>query len=146
MINKVSNPITIDRSSLKIQENEFVQYKNDIYKISEIIDFNYIVGINIQTKRPKRLEIKTLKAISSENISKDISIFKDVYDFRDEEFTEIQEKYLAIQPLLKNKISRDEIEEHANKIGVHFTTLYRWLKKYKSTGTIAGLLPKPSGK
>ena len=80
MINKVSNPITIDRSSLKIQENEFVQYKNDIYKISEIIDFNYIVGINIQTKRPKRLEIKTLKAISSENISKDISIFKDVYD------------------------------------------------------------------
>ena len=146
MINKVSNPITIDRSSLKIQENEFVQYKNDIYKISEIIDFNYIVGINIQTKRPKRLEIKTLKAISSENISKDISIFKDVYDFRDEEFTEIQEKYLAIQPLLKNKISRDEIEEHANKIGVHFTTLYRWLKKYKSTGTLAGLLPRPSGR
>ena len=33
MINKVSNPITIDRSSLKIQENEFVQYKNDIYKM-----------------------------------------------------------------------------------------------------------------
>ena len=146
MINKVSNPITIDRSSLKIQENEFVQYKNDIYKISEIIDFNYIVGINIQTKRPKRLEIKILKAISSENISKDISIFKDVYDFRDEEFTEIQEKYLAIQPLLKNQISRDEIEEHANKIGVHFTTLYRWLKKYKSTGTLAGLLPRPSGR
>lgn len=146
MINKVSNPITIDRSSLKIQENEFVQYKNDIYKISEIIDFNYIVGINIQTKRPKRLEIKTLKAILSENISKDISIFKDVYDFRDEEFTEIQEKYLAIQPLLKNQISRDEIEEHANKIGVHFTTLYRWLKKYKSTGTLAGLLPRPSGR
>lgn len=106
MINKVSNPITIDRSSLKIQENEFVQYKNDIYKISEIIDFNYIVGINIQTKRPKRLEIKTLKAISSENISKDISIFKDVYDFRDEEFTEIQEKYLAIQPLLSNEVKK----------------------------------------
>lgn len=146
MINKISESITIDRSSLKIQENEFVQYKNDIYKISAIIDFNYIVGINIETKRPKRLEIKTLKAISSENISKDISIFKDVNDFKDEEFSEIQEKYLAIQPLLKNQISRDEIEEHANKIGVHFTTLYRWLKKYKSTGTLAGLLPRPSGR
>lgn len=146
MINKISESITIDRSSLKIQENEFVQYKNDIYKISAIIDFNYVVGINIETKRPKRLEIKTLKAISSENISKDISIFKDVNDFKDEEFSEIQEKYLAIQPLLKNQISRDEIEEHANKIGVHFTTLYRWLKKYKSTGTLAGLLPRPSGR
>ncbi|MDN5058672.1 Mu transposase C-terminal domain-containing protein [Aliarcobacter butzleri] len=146
MINKVSESITINRSSLKIQENEFVQYKNDIYKISAIIDFNYIVGINLETKRPKRLEIKTLKAISSENISKDISIFKDVNDFKDEEFSEIQEKYLAIQPLLKNQISRDEIEEHANKIGVHFTTLYRWLNKYKSTGTLAGLLPRPSGR
>ncbi|WP_151943962.1 Mu transposase C-terminal domain-containing protein [Aliarcobacter butzleri] len=146
MINKVSESISIDRSSLKIQENEFVQYKNDIYKISAIIDFNYIVGINIETKRPKRLEIKILKAISSENISKDISIFKDINDFKDEEFSEIQEKYLAIQPLLKNQISRDEIEEHANKIGVHFTTLYRWLNKYKSTGTLAGLLPRPSGR
>lgn len=146
MINKVSEPIMIDRSSLKIQEKEFVQYKNEIYKISAIIDFNYVIGINIETKRPKRLEIKPLKAISTENISKDISIFKDVHDFKDEEFSEIQEKYLAIQPLLKNQISRDEIEEHANKIGVHFTTLYRWLKKYKSTGTLAGLLPRPSGR
>lgn len=146
MINKVSEPITIDRSSLKIQEKEFVQYKNEIYKISAIIDFNYVIGINIETKRPKRLEIKPLKAISAENISKDISIFKDVHYFKDEEFSEIQEKYLAIQPLLKNQISRDEIEEHANKIGVHFTTLYRWLKKYKSTGTLAGLLPRPSGR
>lgn len=146
MNNEKMNSISVDRSSFKIQENEFVQYKKDIYKITTIIDFSYVIGINIKTKRSKRLEIKLLKSISSNNILKDISIFKDVNDFKDEEFNEIQEKYLAIQPLLTNQISRQEIEEHANKIGVHFTTLYRWLKKYRSTGTLAGLLPRPSGR
>ena len=138
--------IKLDRSSLKIKENEFAQYKNKIYKISSIIDFTYVIGINIETKRPKRLAIQDLKPISSNEISKDIAIFKDIADYTDEEFKEIQEKYLAIQPLLSNNITREEIEEHSEKIGVHYTTLYRWLKKYKSTGTLAGLLPRPSGR
>jgi len=138
--------LKLDRSSLKIKENEFAEYKNEIYKISSIIDFTYVIGINIETKRPKRLEIQKLKPISSSEISKDISIFKDIADYSNEEFKEIQEKYLAIQPLLSNDITRDEIEEHSEKIGVHYTTLYRWLKKYKSTGTLAGLLPRPSGR
>ena len=138
--------LKLDRSSLKIKENEFAEYKNEIYKISSIIDFTYVIGINIETKRPKRLKIQKLKPISSSEISKDISIFKDIADYSNEEFKEIQEKYLAIQPLLSNDITREEIEEHSEKIGVHFTTLYRWLKKYKSTGTLAGLLPRPSGR
>lgn len=138
--------VKLDRSSLKIKENEFAQYKNEIYKISSIIDFTYVIGINIETKRPKRLAIQELKPISSNEISKDIAIFKDIADYTDEEFKKIQEKYLAIQPLLSNNITRGEIEEYSKKIGVHYTTLYRWLKKYKSTGTLAGLLPRPSGR
>lgn len=145
MIND-NNSITIDRSSLKIKENEFVKYKNEIFKISTIIDFTYVVGINIDTKRAQRLEIKLLKPISSKDILKDIQIFKDIHDYKDEELNEIQKKYLAIQPMLSDHISRQDIEEHANKIGVHFTTLYRWLKKYKSTGSLPGLLPRPSGR
>ena len=138
--------IKLDRSSLKIKENEFAKYKNEIYKISSIIDFTYVIGINIETKRPKRLAIQELKPISSSEISKDISIFKDISDYSNEEFKGIQEKYLAIQPLMSDNITREEIEEHSKKIGVHYTTLYRWLKKYKSTGTLAGLLPRPSGR
>ncbi len=146
MNENIINSLTIDRSSLKIQENEFVEYKKTIYKISTIIDFTYLIGINIDTKRSKRLLIKDLKPISSEDITKNISIYKDTSKFEDSELLEIQEKYLAIQPLITNNISRQEIEDHANKIGVHFTTLYRWLRKYRSTGSLAGLLPRPSGR
>jgi len=31
--------LKLDRSSLKIKENEFAEYKNEIYKISSIINF-----------------------------------------------------------------------------------------------------------
>ena len=146
MKEELQESVKLDRSSLKIAENEFVEYKKEIFKISSIIDFHEVVGINIETKRPKRLEIKYLKPIAPENVEMNPTIYKDINEYSNEEFKEIQEKYNAIQPLLANDISRDKIEEHAKKIGVHFTTLYRWLKKYKSTGTLTGLLPKPSGR
>ena len=146
MIEEVQSSVKLDRSSLKIAENEFVEYKKEIFKISSIIDFREVIGINIETKRPKRLEIKYLKPITPENIEMNPAVYKDIDEYSNEEFKEIQEKYSAIQPLLSNDISREEIEAHAQKIGVHFTTLYRWLRKYKSTGTLTGLLPKPSGR
>lgn len=147
-MNKKQNTqsIKLNRSSLKIQENEFVEYDKKIYKISSIIDFSSVIGIDTQTKRPRRLPIQELKPISVKNIDKDVAIFKDIQDYTNDEFQEIETKYLAIQPLISDNISRQEIEEHAQKMGVHFTTLYRWLKKYKSTGTLAGLLPRPSGR
>ena len=147
-MNQIQNRETVklDRSSLKIRENEFVEYDKEIYKISSIIDFTHVIGVDIETKRPKRLPIQELKPISAKDIDKDVAIFKDIHDYTDSEFQEIQTKYLAIQPLLSDNISRLEIEEHSQKIGVHYTTLYRWLKKYKSTGTLAGLLPRPSGR
>lgn len=138
--------IKLDRSSLQIKEKEFVEYKKKVYKISSIIDFTEVIGIDIETKRPKRLPIQELKPISAQDIDKDVAIYKDIHDYTDKEFLEIQKKYLAIKPLLSDDIGRKEIEDHAKKINVHFTTLYRWLKKYKSTGTLAGLLPRPSGR
>ena len=146
MIEEVQSSVKLDRSSLKIAENEFVEYKNEIFKISSIIDFHEVIGISIESKRPTRLEIKYLKPIIPENIEMNPAVYKDIDEYSNEEFKEIKQKYSAIQPLLSNDISREEIEQHAEKIGVHFTTLYRWLKKYKSTGTLTGLLPKPSGR
>ena len=134
----------LDRSIFHIKEDEYVKYNNDIYKISSIIDFTEIIGINIKTKRPQRLYISELIPIDG-NIKND-SIFKDVSDIKDEEFVKLQEKYLAIQPLLNDYIGRKEIEEHSKKLGIHFTTLYRWIKQYKSTGTLVSLLSKPTGR
>ena len=137
--------VRLNRSSIQIKENEYVEYQGQVYKISSIIDFSEVVGINTRTKRAKRLRIVDLKPILNNNENK-MPIFNDIGEYSDSEFQEIQRKYLAIQPLLSENITRKEIEEHAAKINIHYTTLYRWLRRYQSTGTLLGLLPKPSGR
>lgn len=66
-------------------------------------------------------------------------------NYTEKEYQIIYKRYLAIRPLLSDKRIREEIEKHAQDIGVHFTTLYRWLNKYKSIG-LSGILPHPSGR
>ncbi|PUE65493.1 helix-turn-helix domain-containing protein [Arcobacter caeni] len=138
MTNKDIPSIKLDRSIFTLKENSYVKYMKDIYKISSIINFTEVIGIDIKTKRPKRLFIKDLTPV--ENEFNNDSIFKDIDEITDEEFMDLQKKYLSIQPLLTNSITRVEIEEYSKKIGVHFTTIYRWLKQYRTTGTLAGLL------
>ena len=137
--------VKLNRSSIQIKENEYVMYQNEVYKISSIIDFSEVVGIDVKTKRAKRLRISDIKPISNDEEVK-LPIFNDIGEYTDSEFQEIQKKYLAIEPLLSDHITRKEIEEHARKIDIHYTTLYRWLRRYQSTGTLLGLLPKPSGR
>lgn len=144
MTNKDIPSIKLDRSIFTLKENSYVKYMKDIYKISSIINFTEVIGIDIKTKKPKRLFIKDLTPVENE-LNND-SIFKDIDEITDEEFMDLQKKYLSIQPLLTNSITRAEIEEYSKKIGVHFTTIYRWLKQYRTTGTLVGLLPKPCGR
>ena len=142
-----THSVRLNRQSVLIRENEYVQYQGEVYRISSIIDFNEVVGINTKTKRPRRLRIQELSPLADKNSSNSkLPVFNDIGEYSDTEFQEIQRKYLAIEPLLSKNITRKDIEEHAKKIGVHYTTLYRWLKNYRSTGTLLGLLPKPSGR
>ena len=145
MIKDEKQSVKLNRGSVQIRENEYVEYQDEIYRISSIIDFSEVVGISTTTKRAKRLRISEIKPISNDKEIK-MPIFKDINEYTDSEFQEIQRKYLAIEPLLSETITRKEIEEHAEKINIHYTTLYRWLRRYQSTGTLLGLLPKPSGR
>lgn len=135
----------LDRSSIKFCINDYVQYGKNIYKITQIIDFTELIGINIKTNVPERLLINALKSIEIDNLPDNGFISRDLSDIADDDWKEIEKRYDAIKPLL-NKSSRREIEEHSKRIGVHFTTLYRWLNGYKTTGTITGLLPQKAGR
>lgn len=140
-----STSIKLDRSVLNLRENEYVEYKKEIFKISTVINFKEVVGISLKTKRPEKLYVKDLRPVSLED-NNNPSTKRDIDTYTDKEWKKIQEKYLAIQPLLSDNMSRKDIEKYSKEIGIHITTLYRWLKRYKSTGSLIGLLPKPSGR
>jgi len=141
-----NNIVKMDRSRITIRENDYIEFEKEVYKVSQLIDFEEVVGINIKNNRAKRLMLKDVKAVAPETIIDNGFIHRDLSDITDDNYKIIEERYLAIKPLISKNLTRKEIEKYAEKINVHYTTLYRWLKKYKSTGTLVGLLPKPSGR
>lgn len=135
----------LDRRMLKIMTDDYVEYGGAIYKITQLIDFNEVIGVDVETRNVQRLLVKDLKPVSAEKIQDNGFIHRELSEIADSDWKEIERRYDAISPLLSGA-SRVEIEEHAKNMGVHFTTLYRWLRGYKSTGTLTGLLPRKEGR
>ena len=140
-----TNSIKLDRTRIDIKPNSYVKYKNLEYKITQLLNFNEVIGIDVVTKKAKLLPIAELSSIEP---SKDInaeSISKDISEINDSEYNEAKRRYEAILPLLEKNLSRKDSVEYSKKIGIHFTTLYRWQERYKSTGTILGLISNKVG-
>ena len=140
-----TNSIKLDRTRIDIKPNSYVKYKNLEYKITQLLNFNEVIGIDVVTKKAKLLPIAELSSIEP---SKDInaeSISKDISEINDSEYNEAKKRYEAILPLLEKNLSRKDSVEYSKKIGIHFTTLYRWQERYKSTGTILGLISNKVG-
>lgn len=137
--------IKLDRTRIDIKPNSYVKYKNLEYKITQLLNFNEVIGIDVVTKKAKLLPIAELSSIEP---SKDInaeSISKDISEINDSEYKEAKRRYEAILPLLEKNLSRKDSVEYSKIIGIHFTTLYRWQERYKSTGTILGLISNKVG-
>jgi putative transposase len=92
------------------------------------------------------------KIVSVNDLSKESQNAKDVpaqlVDLNDKEFQKALEKYNIIEPLLKltNRTAED-VEKIANEHKKGSATIYRWLSKYETYGTISSLssLYKNSG-
>lgn len=137
--------LKLNRQKVQLIIGNFVKYESQIYKITQLIDFSEVIGINIETNEAKRLLIEYIKPVPNNIIKNNGYIFKDIDDIADDEWKTIELRLNAIRPLL-NGATRKEIEEHSKEIGIHFTTLYRWLSGYKSTGTVTGLLSQKRGR
>jgi len=135
----------IDRSTFIPKLDDYAQYNGEIYKITQLMDMHEVIGINIKTSFAERLLIKNLKAVKAKKVVDKPLIHADISEISDSDWKEIERRYEVITPIL-NGATRKEIEKYSKEIGVHYTTLYRWLKGYRSTGTMTGLLPKKDGR
>lgn len=143
--NKNENAHQMDRRSVQYNINDYVEYENEAYRITQPLDFYEVVGVNVHTKLARRLLIRNLKPISIQDTIENGYNKRDLDDITDDDWLEAQRRFQAIIPILQGA-SRIEIEQHAETIGVHFTTLYRWHRCYLSTGTITGILSRKKGR
>jgi len=143
---EIPNP-TFDpiRQRLDIQVGSFVQSNDVVYRIVQVLDFESVIGVEVESGRSSPLRIGDLRSVAGD-ISADTSPYRDLADIADEDWRIAEQRFAAIKPLLHvNFLGRHEVESRANEVGVNTATLYRWLQKYKAIGVVSALIPQKRG-
>jgi len=136
--------VKADRRVVLIKPNEYVFCQKNIYQITQVIDFDNVIGVDVKTNKAKILPISSLKAVSPKTVISNDYVHRDLSEIPKEKWEEMEYRLNSIKPLLDGR-TRKEVVAHSKNIGVHYTTLYRWLKKYQTTGTITGILSNQRG-
>lgn len=139
---ELSEGIKLNRKDFRISVGAVVVSKGEKYKITQILDFETVVAIS-EGGRAAALRVNELRPVSTEE---SFEFCNDLEDIPDERWKIAQERYAAVLPLLNGELSgRSDVERRAKELHINTATLYRWLKRYRATGTLSSLIPLQRG-
>ena len=138
----MSGGIKLDRRRVTIKKGSIVKKDKQKYRITDIVNFQKAVGTNLDTNRSKLLNIDELMPIDDPELEKKLS--KDDSEITDQQWQIAQKRFEIISPII-NSSSRLVIEQIADQQGVHYTTIYNWLRDYRKSNSISSLLPSKRG-
>ncbi|SQF93623.1 transposase [Paucimonas lemoignei] len=142
---EIPKGIKVDRSFIRLAVGEMVCYQKEIYRITQVLDYQTVLGMNVESGRAKVLRIAELKPVLAEKV-KGLYINHDLEDIGTEEWAEAQKRLSIISPLLTlNGQTKAAVEQRAREAGVNFVTVYRWLNRYKEYGEVTALIPFKRG-
>lgn len=142
MPNQAFEPV---RERLKIVVGEFTQQNGRVFRVEQILDFNSVIGVDVETGRSQPLRVGDLRPLDK-NEPAIPATREDLAEIADEEWRVAQERYAAIEPLLnRSSIGRDEVEKRASEVHVSAATLYRWIQRYQAFGVVTALIARKRG-
>lgn len=129
------------RQRVDIQVGSIVQHGKATYRIEQVLDFDSVIAVDIQSGRSAPLRIRELRPvihIDEHHI--------ELNEIADEDWAAAEKRYSAIQPLLNaSYLHKADVARRAQEVSVNTSTLYRWLQRYKAKGVVAALIPKKRG-
>ncbi|MCW8826454.1 MAG: helix-turn-helix domain-containing protein, partial [Gammaproteobacteria bacterium] len=139
--NEAFEPI---RKRVDVQVDNLVQCGGSVYRIAQVLDFETVIGIEVESGRSVPLRIGELRPMEPEDAVPLANT--DISEIADEDWKIAETRYAAIKPLL-NALApgRKEVGMRAKEVGVNTATLYRWLNRYKAYEVITALIPKKRG-
>lgn len=114
-----------------------------IYEITHSLDLSTMVGVREDNGERAFLNVSDIKAVDEEQVEEPPYI----HDATPDQIADAKRILAAIQPLMAmRKRSRVDVVKVANEMDVDPTTVYRWIKRFKRTQTLASLIrEKPDG-
>lgn len=139
-LNEAFEPV---RKSVVINVGNYVECRNQTYRIEQVLDFESVIGVNVETGRHQQLRINELRSITDPESK---NSYVDLHEIADTQWKIAETRFAAIQPLINNPFAgRKDVEARAKEIDVNPATLYRWLKRYRGYGSTSALLPMQRG-
>lgn len=122
---------------LSLRKGNKVLYKNEIYEILNPLSLKTVLGRNINTNEIAKLPVNELSSPNKENVN--IKTPAEAID--EKNWQEAQKRLEIINPLLTADRTKENVQKRADEFAVAPATLYRWIRKYTSTGTLSSLVP-----
>ncbi|MBK9497572.1 MAG: DDE-type integrase/transposase/recombinase [Xanthomonadales bacterium] len=138
--------IALNRQKLDLTPGKLVSQNGVVLRLTEILDFDTVVGVEVESGRSRALRIQELKPVTDASAELQRVAACDAEDIADEDWKIAERRYAAIKPLINTQDSgRRAVEERAKEVGVDPATLYRWLLRFRSLGVVAALIPRKRG-
>lgn len=134
--------IVATRRRIDLSVGTYVRKAGAVYKIVQVLDFNTIIGVEVETGRSASLAVTELRAVEADTPESS----QDLAEIADADWREAERRMAIIRPLIDQPIfGRSEVEERAKAADVDTATIYRWLQRYRGTGSPLGLIPHKRG-
>lgn len=115
-----------------------ILFQGQEYEIKKQLDMGHVLAKNLTTFRDEILPLVNL-------VSNDpIKTKERLEDISEEDWNEAKRRLAIIKPIIDCKLGKKETIEIAENNQTHFTTLYRWINRYKETGLLQSLVPLSS--
>ena len=144
MANRDPKEVKISRGSLRIGSGAYVGCGGKVYRISHVLDTGRVVGVSTEDGKAEVLEIGKLEEVVAPDMENAGLVKRELADIDDREWATVERRLRVIEPLIRGA-SREEVERIAAEKGIHYTTVYRWYRRYLDGGGVTGLLPRKSG-
>lgn len=137
--------ISLNRDEVVIDVGGFVEFRGAIYRLTEMLDFNSAVGVDVNSGHAEVLAIAELKNIPQAGAGGMFAHY-DLDDIADQDWSAAQKRYMAIEPLLQGERHvKGAVEARAAEVGSSTASLYRWLSLYTEGGGFTALIPGKAG-
>lgn len=138
-------PFEPSRERVRVEVGEMVRRDKQVYRIVQLLDFQNVVGVEVETGRSVSLRIPELQPVEQERVD-GLYVNYDISTISSDEWAVAQKRFSAIKPLLRDSVlPRSSVEARAKEVGVDTATLYRWLDRYQSWHEVLALVPRKRG-
>jgi len=144
MTSEATGGNTLKRGKLFLRPGLPITFDGELHIIKDFLSTERLVCKNVETGKSVAVDISDIELFEGD--SPDVKAYSDLQAMDPEGYASAIKKYEAIKPLLElDHFGRADVEARAEEVNVGVTSLYRWLRRFKSQGVISALVDKKRG-